>query len=110
MPQRRTHYSIGCLKHLVWNIVAGLRSKYPPCCIINYSMDEFIYKMDAHKRYIRGIGRGGYEPCKLCFRARKQTHKRAVTALFLDSGYLEDCDYQFLPEKVKLLVFNPPIS
>ncbi len=110
MSQLRTRFLISRLRMLLVNIAEGLRGKFPPCCIINFAIDEFRNGADVHKRYISGIGHGGYVPCVLCFRARKQTYQRAVTEMFLDSGYLDDCDYSLLPEHIKPLVFNPPIT
>jgi hypothetical protein len=104
VAQGTVKISMPRIKHFFINVAVGLQSKFPPCCILNFSFNELIYGNAVQKRHVRGLGHGGYVPCKLCSMAKKQTYRRAVTELFLDTGYLEDCDYPLLPDKVKALV------
>jgi hypothetical protein len=87
----------------------GILSGFPICCVLNWSFDSIIHREDQRiKRHISGLSHRGYVPCVLCMWSHKQTHQRAITEMFLESGFLDDADYWLLPKHVKALVLYPP--
>jgi hypothetical protein len=104
MLAQHVKFSRQGFKHLFDNLKIGLLSGFPPCCIIDFCLDDFMGK-PLEKRHIHGLD---YRPCRLCYRAHRQTYQRAVTELLLDTGYLENEDYAILPQNIKKLVLYPP--
>jgi hypothetical protein len=103
MQEYRVHFTKIGFVHLLENLRIGLVSKFPLCCVFDFCMDDFMGK-PLEKRHIHNLA---YRPCRLCYRARKQTYQRAITELLLDTGYLDDKDFSLLPNAVKKLVTKP---
>lgn len=105
MHRVRVKFSVFGFKHLLRNFRIGILSGFPLCCVLDFCLDDFMGK-PLEKRHIYRLG---YRPCRLCYRARKQTYQRAVTELFLETGYLENVDYWLMPNTVQRMVdVEPP--
>ncbi len=74
------------IKQFLHDLKKGIRSKYPPCCILQFCIDSLLGNEGASVfRYVRNLK---YTPCWLHMKAYHQDAKTAKLQLMQDSDMI----------------------